>query len=95
MNRRETRVAVVHFGPDADWVREAAAESSVVAAADGVASYDEPEADAGSADATGARLAVCELSPDAGVDPLAAVRDALPTVPVLAVVADADAVDDA
>ena len=95
MKRRETRDAVVHFGSDANLVREAAAESSAVAAAEGVASYDEPEADAGSVDAAGVRLAVCELSPESGVDPLAAVREALPTVPVLAVVTDAGMIDDA
>jgi len=95
MNRQKTRDTVVHFGPDADWIREAAAESSAVGGAEGVASYDEPEADAGSVDAAGVRLAICELSSGPGVGSVAAVRDALPTVPVLAVGTDTAAVDDA
>ncbi|MEZ3164260.1 PAS domain S-box protein [Halorubrum sp. RMP-47] len=95
MNRPNGRDRAIHVGTDADWVREAAAASTVVGGSQRVASFDEAPTEAAVADATGARLVVCELSPESGVGPLVAVREALPDVPALAVVREADAVDDA
>ncbi|WP_435095068.1 PAS domain S-box protein [Halorubrum sp. N11] len=95
MEGRRGRNGVVHFGPTADWVREAAAESTVVGGPDRVVSLGEAATGVASVDPTGVRLVVCELPSGSGVDPLVTAHDALPDIPSLAVVSDGTTVDEA
>jgi PAS domain S-box-containing protein len=94
-SRTDAVRTVVHVGPAGDRVREGAAKSRVVDGPERVVSVDRDAIGDASPDPTDARLIVCELPSASGVEPLAAVREAFPGVPSLAVVADDAAVDDA
>jgi len=93
--RTESVRTVVHVGPAGDRVREAAAKSTVVDGPDRVVTVDPEAIGDASPDPADVRLIVCELTPASGVDSLVAIREAVPGVPSLAVVADDAAVDDA
>jgi len=92
-SQSEPTHAVVYFGSDAGIVRDAATESTVVGGSDAVRSVEGGVTELSPGRLTGVRLAVCELTPGAGGDSLAAVREAVPRVPTLAIVTDDDAVD--
>ena len=93
--RSEPRHTVIHVGSAADLVREAAAESAAIVGPDRVLSVSEEATDIPHRDPTDVRLIVCELAASAGVDPLVEVCEAFPDAPLLAVVSDSGAVDDA
>ena len=94
-SRSEASHTVIHVGPAADRVRDAAAESTAVAGPDRVLSVGEEVGEALSREPADVRLIVCELTAGPGVESLVEVREAFPDVPSLAVVSDSAAVGDA
>lgn len=90
----EPTPTVVYRGRDEGFVREAAAESTVVADPDRVLSVTPAVGDSASIEAAEPRAVVCDVN--AGdADALAELRELFPEVPSLALVAEDDAVADA
>lgn len=95
MKRRSQGDGVAHFGSNADWVGNAAAESTVVGGPDSVVSAGDAATGVTDINAAGVRLIVCELSGESDIDPLVTLREAHPEIPLLVVGAEATIVDDA
>lgn len=93
--RGESVLTVVHLGSDADLVREAAAESTIVAGPDRVLSVGEQLPETPPQEPEDVRLIVCGLAGSLGVDALVGLREAFPNTPSLALLPDEDALDDA
>lgn len=95
MKQRSQRDEVAYFGSNVDWVGDAAAESGVIGGPDSVISVGDATTGVTDVDPTGTRLIVCEVPNESDVDPLRALREMYPELPVLAVVSDDAAVNDA
>jgi len=86
---RDSDLRVVHFGSDADLIRQAVAESAEIGSPDRLVSVDIEQREIPSLDRADIRVVVFEVGPASALDQLIEVHEAYSGIPFLAIVPEA------